>query len=428
MRNENKTASSPALFSRLFRSGRLKEAAVWPVLVAALWLPAPQGRAQGGVSRLSPSDFTSATECGKCHEEIYNQWSQSMHSRSVSDPVYRAVFREMMTQTSGKQKAFCLSCHAPVASVSGKFIGDDSAMNWDALNTIESQGVTCDFCHTISGNENLGKNISVGAYVFPRRGSTAVKYGRHADAQNSNHAVDPSRFLINAEFCSVCHKFKHPLAGVEIQSTYQEWLKGPYAKEGRRCQDCHMPAYSGRVVTSGGNQRSEIHAHVFAGGRSEMLKKAVTLTVWGIQKSGDPKRPSTVDVTVNLANSGAGHVIPTGLPGLREMVLEVIVLRGPGDILGHQTASYGQRLVKDDGTNALPWEPFSRIEDNRISPRQSSQRRFRFSLPAAVEKPVMVRAYLRMMPVSAAMARRLNLQPEPPLLMTTAEATAAIGR
>ena len=74
----------------------------------------------GQPSKISEADFTSSKECGECHQEIYSQWSQSMHSRSLSDPVYQTVINEMVKQTGGAKKVFCLSCHAPVASVAGK--------------------------------------------------------------------------------------------------------------------------------------------------------------------------------------------------------------------------------------------------------------------------------------------------------------------
>ncbi|MBI2821583.1 MAG: hypothetical protein HYX74_05110 [Acidobacteria bacterium] len=377
----------------------------------------------GQVKKLSLEDFTPPQECGKCHQEIFSQWSQSMHAKSVTDPIYRAVIDKMMQRTEGAQKAFCLSCHAPVASVTGRLL-ETKSLNWDSFSEIEAQGVICDFCHTISGNENLGKNISVGAYVYPRKGTTAVKYGRNADAETSDHLVEPSQFLTSAEVCAICHKFKHPVAGLEIQSTYDEWQRGPYSKEGVRCQDCHMPAFSGTTAT-GGKQREEIHAHVFLGGHTEMIKRAATLSVWGVSEK---RRDATqLKVTANVTNSGAGHTIPTGIPGIREIVLQVDVLGPAGEILGRKTFRYGQRLTAQDGSAALPWEAYKVLEDNRIEPRRSKQNSFEVSLPPRVTGNVKIEGKLFLVLISEEMSKRLEMLAPEPLLMTSAEATVSLG-
>jgi hypothetical protein len=112
------------------------------------------------------------------------------------------------------------------------------------LSSKAMEGVTCDFCHTISGDEHFGKDISTGAYKYPRKGETAIKYGAHANANTTNHLSKESKFLQSSEFCGICHKFNHPFSGAAMQDTYEEWKSGPYSKSakrgGKRCQDCHI--------------------------------------------------------------------------------------------------------------------------------------------------------------------------------------------
>jgi nitrate/TMAO reductase-like tetraheme cytochrome c subunit len=393
---------------------------IWWILMTGLFLFFPS--ASGQAPQMSESDFTSAQTCGQCHREIYSQWTQSMHSQSLTDPIYRAVIDEMIRQTGESQKTFCLSCHAPIASVSGKLLEMPGPMDWEAFSDIAGEGVTCDFCHTISGTEKLGKNIFVGAYVYPRRGTTGVKYGRHPDAQSAAHETQFSAFLLSSEMCAVCHKFKHPMGGVEIQSTYDEWARGPYRRQGVRCQDCHMPVYSGTTV-EGGKERDEIHSHLFIGGHTEMVKKAATLSVWGVatqEASG-----TRLAVHSNVVNSGAGHAIPTGIPGVREMWLDIEVLSPEGARLAQRRFRYGQRFVKQDGSEALPWEPFVVLEENRIEPKQAKQTQFELVLPGQVNE-VKIRANLFMRLISEAMAQRLNLVAPEPVLMTSAEAIVTV--
>ena len=398
----------------------------WTFRIA--WIPAliwigSWGQAWSQLQRITEEDFTPASQCGQCHQEIYSQWLQSMHSQSLQDPLYRTVVNKMIEETEGEQKAFCLSCHAPVASVAGKILNLPTPLNWDHFSKIAQEGVTCDFCHTISGDENLGQNISVGAYVYPRSGATSTKYGRHPDAATPAHQTKSSQFLTSAEFCAVCHSFKHPVQKAEIQSTYLDWLAGPYARQGTRCQDCHMPVYSGRTAAEG-RPRDRIHAHVFAGGRTAVIRRAATVSVWAVKESRDGG--TRLAVTASVTNSGAGHRIPTGIPGIRQMVLTIQALGPDGRTLGEETVTFGQLLLKDDDSYALPWEEFRFLEDNTILPQQSKQGQLDVDLPGQLRGEIKLRASLFMRLISEEMARRLNLPIPEPTLMTESETTVTV--
>lgn len=369
----------------------------------------------GQEEKLTEADFTSAEDCGKCHTEIYRQWSQSMHSRSFSDPVYRAVVEKMLEQGSRKDAVFCLSCHAPVASVAGETLRQSLPLQWDDFSAIAREGVTCDFCHTIAHRDDLGKGISVGAYVFPRTGSTRVKFGTDADAVTQEHPVEVSAFLGSAEFCSICHQFKHPVSGQEVQNTYREWLNGPYSGRNQRCQDCHMPADAGKSAEQG-PEREKVHAHVFAGGHTEMVQKAATLTLAGAILN-EPAR--VLQVTSTVTNSGSGHFIPSGVPGIRQMWLEIQVTSGTGQLLFIQRFNFGQRLVRAIGPDSLPWEAYGLVEDNRIGPEETRDLKFEVSLDGSEKGPLDLAANLYLQFVSDAASRRLELPRSEPVLMSS---------
>ncbi len=344
-----------------------------------------------------------------------------MHSRSFTDPVYRAVLDRVLQRTQGRNKAFCLSCHTPIASVSGETLLKEVPLEWDRFSAIAQEGVTCDFCHTISGEENLGMNIAVAAYVYPRRGQTAVKYGRHETEPIEAHMSQPSAFLTSSEVCAICHQFKHPVSHRETQNTYREWLDGPYSKRGVRCQDCHMPAYSGATAKDG-PVRERVHAHAFLGGNSEMVKKAVTLTVWGAFSNSDE-----LQVTASVRNSGAGHTIPTGVPGIRRIQLEVRVLAPTGETLARRNYYFGQRPLTADGRTAFPWEDYETVEDIRIEPEQSRQVSFAVVIPRLSSGEVRLEARLYMHRLAEELARELQLPLQDPILMTSAEAAVPFG-
>ena len=49
-----------------------------------------------------------------------------------------------------------------------------------------------------------------------------------------------------------------------VENTYTEWLGSFYSGFGVECQDCHMPAYTGRAA-EGGPIRPDVHRHRFVG-------------------------------------------------------------------------------------------------------------------------------------------------------------------
>src|SRR5262245_39574029 len=167
------------------------------VLVVAFVLEA-SGSVDAAEHRLRTSDFTPAGECAICHAEIHSQWQTSMHSKAATDTLFQQLLPQADRDLGERGIGFCLTCHTPVATVS-KEVGVYKPVSLPLkLSSMAMEGVTCDFCHTISGNEHFGKDISTGAYRYPRKGETAIKYGAHADANTKDHLSKESKFLQSA--------------------------------------------------------------------------------------------------------------------------------------------------------------------------------------------------------------------------------------
>jgi len=184
--------------------------------------PSTGARSGGNATHsLNVSDFAPASRCGDCHIEIYQQWRTSAHSQAAKDP----IFWQMLPQAAhdlearGLGAGFCLKCHTPLATVAKEIPMHASVTFPPKISAVAMEGVTCEFCHTISGSENFGKDISKGIYLFPRKGETAVKYGVHGDATTTNHLTKVSQFLQSAELCGICHNFPHPFSGAAMQDT-----------------------------------------------------------------------------------------------------------------------------------------------------------------------------------------------------------------
>jgi nitrate/TMAO reductase-like tetraheme cytochrome c subunit len=95
--------------------------------------------------------------CKNCHQEVYRQWSKSMHANSTAlkDPIHGA-FYEMVVgspteegvlhKASGKYPV-CLQCHAPNAA-------RDKTTKLDAKPAY-AEGVNCVACHTLTNYKGI---------------------------------------------------------------------------------------------------------------------------------------------------------------------------------------------------------------------------------------------------------------------------------
>ena len=129
------------------------------------------GIAFGQTSRkLAVSDFKTSTSCQPCHRQIYDQWATSTHSQAFRDPLYRVFVRQVAEKSQGKLTPFCISCHAPLATLTNSV--PENPFDEKPDPPLLADAVSCEFCHTISGSEVQIQKLSLGAYLFPRIGQT----------------------------------------------------------------------------------------------------------------------------------------------------------------------------------------------------------------------------------------------------------------
>ena len=136
----------------------------------------------------------SARECGTCHREAYQEWSESMHAHAWVDPYFQVDFE------FDRSQQICLNCHTPLRDQQENLVLGfrDREKFQPILSTNESfdaalrdQGVTCAVCHVrdgviigcllingVNGNRNphicgnrklhtSGEDVSGGADILP---------------------------------------------------------------------------------------------------------------------------------------------------------------------------------------------------------------------------------------------------------------------
>lgn len=342
-----------------------------------------------------PLHHVTAQSCGECHQEIYQQWSKSMHAASsaVKDPIHGALYRAFVgdpTQegvrdaASGKYPV-CLQCHAPNAA-------RDEQTKLDALPAY-SEGVNCVACHTMSafkGVQGEDGALRPGAKAYEyATDSLQGPHGAYAGAEpvvspgsgSAEKAVNPyphqarSALFKGSEACLGCHDHLKNANGVPVCATGPEVV----ASGGKvTCQSCHMPVVNGSV------------SHAMSGGHDPaMLKRGVVLTVKG------EKRQAVVTLQNLLP-----HNYPTGAP-FRYVVLKVTALNAKGEpvwtnfeqnvLKEDPQAMLMMKLVDKEGKPAPSVMAVSIAGDTRLLPGESRQ--LTYAIPVA--EAVSVRAELR---------------------------------
>ena len=298
-----------------------------------------------------------AEECGRCHQEIYEEWKTSIHAHAYTDPFFQAYWKK------DDNIWICLNCHTPLENQQPTLI--QSIPNDRVEKAVQIQnpmydhayqqeGVTCAACHVRDG----------------------VIWGPFDDSA----APHPTKFDPAFRTKDMCYRCHNVVSGpfqfynVGPCGTYAEYEGEYFMKEkGYVCQTCHMPEVS-RPVAKGGPIRQG-RRHLWRGGHDpEMVKRAVAIQVQA--NPPNPKPGETVNMILTLINAGAGHKIPTGDPD-RHFTVEFYVKDKKGEVLEEQTETMGRWIL---------WQPvILELYDNRLLPLASRDYQFSYEIPQGQE-------------------------------------------
>lgn len=363
--------------------------------------------AAAALPSMPSTKFGPSAGCG-CHAALLGQWQQSMHAKAITDPLYLVKLKEGEEATGGALGPFCNGCHAPVAVMAGELTSIDQSQ----MSTVGKEGVTCDFCHQVSGTEGTFGNTSTAVT------GDGIKLAQLKDPQ-APHAAAYSQFHETAEFCGNCHNVDHPTNGMHLEATYTEWKNGPYAAEGIVCQDCHMTPGAGVTKPNPGKaagmgpDREHIYTMTWAGGNvglgdaalaEQRLKAAAELELElpEIVESGE------VAVKTTITNVGAGHYLPTGLTEVRQMWLEVVATDEAGAEVLSERRDFGSVLKDAEGNFPVElWDAVDFQSDDRIAPRESASNDYAFPMATG---PVTVKATLYYRSCSEEMAEKAGVE------------------
>jgi len=352
------------------------------LFLALLFLASP---ASASDAKVEAYGFTSSKTCGVCHKDIYEGFSHSLHSLSYTDPVFSMAYSKAYLETKGAAKETCRKCHAPTTL----FTKDA-----DAALPITSEGVACDFCHSIESVDLASPDVFKLDVAGKKRASMK-------DAKSPAHSTAYAEWFNKSEMCAGCHEITS-LHGLKTATTYSEWKKSEYAAKGVQCQGCHMPLVSGNPVDPSVKPASsgKVHDHSLSH-NVDVMKGALRLHLVKSERSKGERYIVDIDVT----NARAGHAVPTGTQP-REVVLEVTVQDADGRTES-QKKTFGKKIADADGKVIAPGggacvNGNKIIENSSINPGETRKARFMFNIKPKEPVTITANAYLAYAPVVAA--------------------------
>lgn len=305
----------------------------------------------------SSAPFTEPETCAGCHERQHREWSGSVHSMALRDPIYQGELNRAVTAVGRDVARQCEGCHSAAGMVTGELKKPGLA----GLSPLALAGVSCDICHSVSGTSHTrtpSRDPENGSLILsPGRddkgGAQLTKYGPLKPSDECGegfHECRHSPLHDQADLCAGCHQVYHYDKHVPIEASYNEWKQGPYAQRGIQCQDCHM-VESDTFLKSADSfrkpQRSEYRhyfngtnyllAHLAAqaatragdGEQAGRLMKQYDMAVKRLQSAAGLElfpifeRGRFKELKVRVSNLRAGHNLPTSLSNVRQIWLEV---------------------------------------------------------------------------------------------------------
>ncbi len=416
---------------------------------------------------VASTDFEDPTVCQGCHPQIFKQWRGSMHSKSIDDPIFTALWKMGVEETDGMVEQLCAGCHTAIGTVSGEVKLNRETGEFE-MSDIARKGVQCDLCHTIKeSTRHLTPQMEpFNASIIVEPGD--IKRGPYKDSESPYHETAYSDLHTRSEFCANCHNVFHPVNHFPIERTYDEWKTSVYAQAGIQCQDCHMMPVDLAIETARtmkkqknpgkpcimGPEREQMYTHEFIGGNAVMTehlgsRKHGELSVKRLQNAASleldlPERipdDGLIRFRATVRNETAGHNLPTSLTDVRQVWLEVVASDGGGKVIYRtggldekgtidpDAVMFGALAVDKEGHHTVkPWEIVRFESDTTIPPKGSVKVPYAFLVPEGTEGPVTVDVTLRYRTIDQVLADSLLGEKKIPIpVIDMVSATGAVA-
>jgi len=223
------------------------------VLYAARVKPAVPGAGarEAGSTEADPhakvlaQQYPSATDCGFCHQQIYDEWKSSNHAYASISPMFHKFEQKINDLSQGTVGYFCMRCHGSVGTTMKE--RRDLPL-WERAD-VSREGVTCITCHRVAETYqkvNGERRIEPGDITNPVYGPLSGEgvASVAGDLKGTIHEKGVHfQQISESEFCVSCHQVAvHP--GIKLEIVWDQYRAAPAAKN-TTCQECHMGAVPG---------------------------------------------------------------------------------------------------------------------------------------------------------------------------------------
>lgn len=306
----------------------------------------------------------SAKECATCHQDFYDEWKTTIHSKAWTDPYFQTDW-----QFDGAQHS-CRLCHTPLdRQQPHKVLGYRDTDKWDPIvednpdfdPTLQHEGVTCAACHYRDGK-------IVGVLGTTNAPHPVKKIDDPNQVCIRCHIVEGDRWDTFFRFppCGTVAEIESSLPklspdeNVQINKQAQNKIRakghtGEHVISNTSslgCVGCHMPLIK-RPLVKGGELR-DARQHLWRGGHEPaMVKKALSIKFAEQKPTSKDKRLFSLTIT----NTGAAHYVPTGTPD-RHLTIQLRVLDMNNNVLDENTNTIKRTVM---------WRPFIvDLKDTRL--------------------------------------------------------------
>jgi tetratricopeptide (TPR) repeat protein len=318
------------------------------------FFPSSAQTAHGGT--IPAKYFMQSDTCERCHADIYQQWSGSMHRFSSFNNQWYRKSIEYMQEVNGVQSSkWCAGCHDPAMLFTGLF--ERPAV--ENLHRPEAHaGLGCVMCHSmVKVKSTMGQGDF--GLEYPQINELATSEnpllrGLHDFFVRVNPEPHRRTFMKpfvraqTAEFCSSCHKVH-----LDVPVNNYRWIRGfndydnwqasgvsgqgarsfYYPAQPQKCVDCHMPLVPSQDL---GNVDGRVHSHRFPGANTavpfanqdweqfqataDFLRDGqLTVDIFALSPArelagGGEARPADLMTTFAIGEEAEPSITPGGLP------------------------------------------------------------------------------------------------------------------
>ncbi|PCJ19761.1 MAG: hypothetical protein COB02_06110 [Candidatus Cloacimonadota bacterium] len=285
-----------------------------------------------------------ASDCGKCHQKIYNEWKQTTHAQALEDIQFQAEISK-----ADNPKWLCLNCHIPLKNQRKNIV--IGLKNKNILNPLfkknlnfdkelQQEAITCAVCHLVKTKNNK-------AAILGPRGSKLAP-----------HPVVKDKVRLRG-VCMRCHQPEGKSLTPNLLCWFHPKDEMILNKEKKQdCVSCHMPLVD-RKISILSLEKKLSHSHHWVG--SAIPKNFLgynTLKNRGFKPSvsGSLRLKENI-ILLKIKNKNSGHHLPSGDP--ERYVALILSIKNKEGIITKYVSRIGQ---------TWQWNPAKKIGDNRMIP------------------------------------------------------------